>query len=553
MNTRLFGLDDSAETQSTAPVLQNKFANGYKPQSFTRDVKGGFASMSLAEMTSTAWLGHSHQEGDSNYIGDYKADSFAKKFTSEFEDRFGNASADKLQVRDIYIVGCETAFQLAGQRSLAQIIADELYKKGFTNVCVHAVAGPENNANFAGMRVKVYTKAGIMKMQGINDGHVTAYLLTAKQEKELDELQRQIDEANKQLTQTTQQRTSGLSKVTKGKSSPYRPDQLRTQAERSSDREAKQKIRDLERGMLAIEHEAMQNNSVMSTDDIWVELNQPQHTFHPTAVKAARKEDVKQQALDKINQRVIEYKDKGEEDKADVLKQLWRDVRGAGDDWRTKVQACVDKHYSGFKDKFVSSTRAMLLDIIKTQPGVAVHGNKSEDPQSLLGHVKKIATQVVQPTPATVTIDKMPDTMRDTLQAIADFIEVLKKEEANKPFRKLTKWFPLKHYKMQQLSALHKEIGDFYANPSNRTATDAGGDKEAAKKAAQAKLDAWIKLVAKAQEDKRLIESHYSHRTEHLLTNIIEGRPKQGIQDPKLKQEWKPEDRAKNKNTRRFV
>lgn len=525
MNTRLFMLDASEETTHAADVLQTKFASKKcQPVSFAKDQKNCFDGIeSVQEMASTAWLGHA----DRSMIGDYDADSFAAKFDKEFRAKFKGKS-DKEVVRVIYIIGCEAAFQADGKASMAQKVADELYKKGYTNVCVRAVAN-KPNAGFAGMRVEVVTKVGMGV--GVEVGDVNAYQLTADQEKRLKELNANLESAEKKLANLQQARYEKLDdkykvKVDNGekKLKDYRS---REQMHEDGAIIAKRDAADNE--IQKIKMKAMQDQSVLVTSNIRLELNKPAHQFLPLAVKDKKVADPKEAALQKINDRVLQLRAEGKKSKdATILEELYQEIQNdkAGN-WRDITKHYLNKHFSGIT-RVNSTTKEMLNEIIKSEPA----SEKTATQPSPKASLRQCVSEAVG-----IRADK-PTDMLDAINAIDDFIQVLKKEEANKPWKKLSQLFPLKDYKIQKLEELKENLKTYYK--------EHGSSAE--------KLANWVDVVKAAQTDKRLIKSRFSHRTENLLVNIIEGHPRKGILSPKDKSnEWKVEDRNKGKNTKRFV
>ena len=85
-----------------------------------------------AHPTHALMLGHT----SSDTIGGYSVHEFIRLFSKRF--------ASAVDMTDLYLVGCEIGLIDQKGHSLAQQIANKLYKKGFKHIKVHAVAKPEN-------------------------------------------------------------------------------------------------------------------------------------------------------------------------------------------------------------------------------------------------------------------------------------------------------------------------------------------------------------------------------------------------------------------------
>lgn len=175
----LFGADqdalkDGPQGQPSAASSLAERAQFPAPKSFT---KGGqcFKDMKKAP-SEIMFLAHSHVN-NSHAFGDYQTtEEFVDTLKTEFTDQFKHE--DKQKVQHIYLIGCEVGLirevgiLIKHRTSLAQEMADQLFKAGFKNVNVHAVASPEGKI-VGGMRVNViHNHASVLK--GRMPGDITA-------------------------------------------------------------------------------------------------------------------------------------------------------------------------------------------------------------------------------------------------------------------------------------------------------------------------------------------------------------------------------------------
>lgn len=184
----IFRLDDSQATNKSAQAVGEAHFDGtVASRAFTKQWRGSFALMSLADMQATCWLGHA----DTTMMGEYTASEFVQKFTREFEAQFKQVE-NKLEVKHLYLLGCETGLIEQGT-ALAQQIADGLEKNGFKNVVVHAIANPPQPDRAMIIKIVDSPSFGDQLM-----GEVHAMLLTKAQASRLSELQTEISSLERQ-------------------------------------------------------------------------------------------------------------------------------------------------------------------------------------------------------------------------------------------------------------------------------------------------------------------------------------------------------------------
>ncbi len=180
-----FIVDKSKETLSAAPHLAKKIAESERT---ARDfnTRSCFAGAHKRDLKRIVFLGHAHTKG----FGEFDADEFVAKFNSDFEQQF--APQEKANIKDIYLIGCEVGLAssrfLRGETTLAQEIADKLYKAGFTNVVIHAVKAPAGakEQGMTEMRVGIISGNSSYSMaHRVYEGGIKAFWLTAQQAEQL--------------------------------------------------------------------------------------------------------------------------------------------------------------------------------------------------------------------------------------------------------------------------------------------------------------------------------------------------------------------------------
>jgi hypothetical protein len=536
---KFFMLDDSSETQQIAPILQPKFGESERSQSsqgnpidFTQP--DSFKDLSLQDIASTAWLGHSNRQG----IGNFNAQAFSDKFDENFKRQFKEKNS-KLGVEHIYVIGCETALEHKG-KSLVQEIANKLGKKGYKKIKVHAIANPPMEGTTA-MRVKVVQRAGAAALTGVSVGDVQAYLLTTEQDKELSEAERIIEgEANLRVLQKSRNRS---------------PDQIKTHGNMlNAITDAKKKQNEIESNAIIF----------LDTSNIKIELDRPENTFTPNQPQEHKKLLSEEQAhmyvvkKIKIQLRVADDNIRGE------LEILLNNLeRGKSVNWRQVLSDHTKemKKTSNFFSSSVSFTQA-LQTILDSHPApLSIQKEKEpleEKPKKdssffhkVKGSIKNMQSSASQSHQSTEkVIVPIPLEMQTAIEQIEAFVRILKEENRNRP-HVLKKLFPsAKTVKMEVLEKLAEDMKALYVK-SEKTQSLQPQD--------------WIALIDEAEKldrtkkgkDKGLMVNRLSNRTINLLKNIRDGHAARGILKPvKTKPDEKYEAKAwvpPKKATRRFL
>lgn len=144
-------MPSAASSNTTAPRTQRVFSVGEDINDYTTTVlaKHFYASSTTIvvetlmqnsqhqklradELNSLVCLGHANQET----FGGFEANAFVKKLKAMIETQ------DYAQLEHLYLVGCELGLRDNTGQSLAQTIADQLQKAGFSQVKIHSVAKP---------------------------------------------------------------------------------------------------------------------------------------------------------------------------------------------------------------------------------------------------------------------------------------------------------------------------------------------------------------------------------------------------------------------------
>jgi len=142
--------------------------------------------LSENDLQQMVFLGH----GCRTHYGKYTADEFAELLSIQFQHK----QAKKHLVQDLYLIGCDMGVIDDSGRSLAQDIADRLFKKGFINARVHSVAQPEG-AEGESLYVEVIEAPSLgnklvskQTNTHTNEGYISAYLFNKKDGDEFFEL-----------------------------------------------------------------------------------------------------------------------------------------------------------------------------------------------------------------------------------------------------------------------------------------------------------------------------------------------------------------------------
>lgn len=145
-----------------------------------------FDGLSDHDLQQMVFLGH----GCRTQYGEHTADEFAELLAMQFQHK----QTKKHLVQNLYLIGCDMGVIDDSGRSLAQDIADELYKKGFTNARVHSVAQPEG-AEGESLYVEVIETPSLgnklvskQTNTRTNEGYISAYLFNKKDGDEFFEL-----------------------------------------------------------------------------------------------------------------------------------------------------------------------------------------------------------------------------------------------------------------------------------------------------------------------------------------------------------------------------
>ncbi len=88
------------------------------------------------ELTIIAHSSDGFWSGKPEQIGGLDAKNFAEKLAQKYGDK-------KSALKHLYLLACEAGLWIDSKPPLAQAFANELYRKGFTNVIVHAITPPK--------------------------------------------------------------------------------------------------------------------------------------------------------------------------------------------------------------------------------------------------------------------------------------------------------------------------------------------------------------------------------------------------------------------------
>ncbi|MGQ3888998.1 hypothetical protein ACQUW5_08205 [Legionella sp. CNM-1927-20] len=178
---KFIAFEDAGEKSIEA--VQNKFKIAKKDTYIIRDKDARSRKDDMQEVEGPfeefIILGHTGDDAKKGKttLGDYSAKEFAEKLALKVHP------TNRLQVKHVYIIGCEVGMSKEGKPALAQEIANELSNQGFKNIQVHAITNP-SDAPCYGMRVEVVSRPGAPgKILGHQPGQLVSHLhATPRQE-----------------------------------------------------------------------------------------------------------------------------------------------------------------------------------------------------------------------------------------------------------------------------------------------------------------------------------------------------------------------------------
>jgi len=129
-------------------------------------------------LKSLVFLGHANTEE----YGGYTAQQFAGQLAGQFEED------QKKLVEHFYLLGCDVGLIRSDGQSVAQAIANELFKKGFINSQIHSIAKPDEAVGDA-LYVEVIERVGKATFtQPILEGYINAFLLHGEDAEKFEQL-----------------------------------------------------------------------------------------------------------------------------------------------------------------------------------------------------------------------------------------------------------------------------------------------------------------------------------------------------------------------------
>ena len=184
--------------------------------------RGCFPKNNLTALKNIVFVGHA----SSSHFGDLPADKFAKNFSKEFIAA-GYSDQDKKRVERVDLIGCGIGMGASGTDSLAQKIANELYKQGFSNIQVRTLANPDSVPKGSKIIVELINQANA----GDVDGYVRAYILNSSQAHALEKTEAKLAEVMADITKLNNAEKMHLSlKVDTGTKSSKDKIQLKLKA-----------------------------------------------------------------------------------------------------------------------------------------------------------------------------------------------------------------------------------------------------------------------------------------------------------------------------------
>lgn len=181
-----------------------------------------------------------------------------KQMVGKFKEQIP-ASADRKNVKDIYLIACEAGWNDSKENPCyAKRLATALHKAGFDNIQVHAIASPAGSANeFTGMRVSLLSQTGVTDItrDGERFGHASAFVCTPKHSA----LEAEIEQLKKRQEVLAAKQPESMSKAQWHTERTRVNTQIWTKT-REKNAEAKA-------------------HSIMSSDNLMMEMHRPENTY----------------------------------------------------------------------------------------------------------------------------------------------------------------------------------------------------------------------------------------------------------------------------------
>lgn len=224
MISRIYKVSRDKDTNTMAIDLAKLFSNTQESRRHLVEIKDFYSDQPNPYMTEEEerqapslalgnffFLGHT----DNNTFGGASVENFAAHFDQPFESKEKKlfqkkkpfSHEHKMEVRDIYLFGCEAGLADPGKNNaFAQRLANDLYRRGFVNAKVHAVAYEKKSLGES-MYVEVIwdaapgdkkTQQGFISAHSVDETTVSEVALlrhikeNAREERSREEAERQI-------------------------------------------------------------------------------------------------------------------------------------------------------------------------------------------------------------------------------------------------------------------------------------------------------------------------------------------------------------------------
>lgn len=299
------GNSDLSDFSSHARCLANLQWNDSSPSNhFGVFGRGCFPKNNLTALKNIVFVGHA----SSSHFGDLPADKFAKNFSREFIAA-GYSGQDKKKIERLDLIGCGIGLGARGTDSLAQKIANELYKQGFFNIQVRTLANPENVPKGSKMMVELINQAGA----GETDGYIRAYILNSSQAHELEKREAKLAEVTADISKLNAEEKQLSLKVDAGARSSKDKIQLRLTALNEEQTRLKSEVDTIRRYAVCF----------MAQSDPAEELKKAQNIFKPNETAETRSERIKAEPFPMLEHAAVSEAEAASENKRTALEKQY--------------------------------------------------------------------------------------------------------------------------------------------------------------------------------------------------------------------------------------
>lgn len=232
---------------------------------------------------------------------------------------------DRKKVKNLYLFSCEAGLKDSSEHPcFARQFAEEMHKRSFKNLAVHAIISPSDASDFVSMRVEITYKSG--QQLDLQPGHTRAFLTTAEYEKNAAEIA--TIENDKKASQEIQKHADGLEalSITKNIS------------------EQNKRIRTLEKRQRTLELQHL----ILDTANPLEEFNRDENTFSQEKPLKAKQSVLelsrakKSRVLRFISAQLVAHQENIK--RKNKLDRLRNNISKAGDNWQSAIYSAMQEY-----------------------------------------------------------------------------------------------------------------------------------------------------------------------------------------------------------------